>query len=227
MNDLEKVVAEARKHGMSYGKYVDMLKQEEQMTQELKELIITDYESGLSANEIAEKYKINPTTTRNNIWNWREKGLIKSVTEVEPKKQVENNEPIPAPVDNIDMSATEKLEKLQRFVRVFVRVFGDAKIDGVFADNTENVCDVRFVLSGKRYIVQMKEVRDVYVGVATGQARHQSLDTTLSIVASVTVLRLGKHYRAVLTADMMLRTSKRSKKRAPAREQNKNLSRPV
>ena len=160
MSDLEEVAAEARKHGISYGKYVEMLKQEEQMTQELKELIITDYESGLSANEIAEKYKINPTTTRNNIWNWRKKGLIKSVTEVEPKKQVENNEPIPAPVDNIDMSATEKLEKLQRFVRVFVRVFGDAKIDGVFADNTENVCDVRFALSGKRYIVQMKEVRD-------------------------------------------------------------------
>lgn len=30
MSDLEEVVAEARKHGMSYGKYVDMLKQEEE-----------------------------------------------------------------------------------------------------------------------------------------------------------------------------------------------------
>lgn len=37
MNDLEEVVAEARKHGMSYGKYV-MLKQEGQMTQELNRL---------------------------------------------------------------------------------------------------------------------------------------------------------------------------------------------
>lgn len=157
MNNLEKVVAEARKHGMSYGKYVDMLKQEEQMTQELKEQIITDYESGLSANEIAEKYKINLTTTRNNISNWKEKGLIKSVPEAEPKKPAENHEPIPAPVDNIDMSAIARLEKLQRLVRVF----GNAKIDGVFADNAENVCDVRFTLSGKRYIVQMKEVRDV------------------------------------------------------------------
>ena len=87
MNDLEEVVAEARKHGMSYGKYV-MLKQEGQMTQELKESIITDYESGLSANEIAEKYKINPITTKNNISNWREKGLIKSVPVAEPKKPV-------------------------------------------------------------------------------------------------------------------------------------------
>lgn len=71
MNDLEEVVAEARKLGMSYGKYVEMLKQEEQMTQELKDQIIADYESGLSANEIADKYKINPTTTKNNIWNWK------------------------------------------------------------------------------------------------------------------------------------------------------------
>lgn len=155
MSDLEEVVAEARKHGMSYGKYV-MLKQEEQMTQELKESIITDYESGLSANEIAKKYKINPTTTQNNISNWREKGLIKSVPTAEPKKPIENHEHIPAPVDNIDMSAIARLEKLQRFVRVF----GDAKIDGVFADNIENVCDVRLTLSGKQYIVQMKEVRD-------------------------------------------------------------------
>lgn len=95
MNDLEEVVAEARKHGMSYGKYVNMLKQEEQMTQELKESIITDYESGLSANEIAKKYKINPTTTQNNISNWREKGLIKSVPVAEPKKPAENHEHIP------------------------------------------------------------------------------------------------------------------------------------
>ena len=156
MNDLEEVVAEARKHGMSYGKYV-MLKQEGQMTQELKESIITDYESGLSANEIAKKYKINPTTTQNNISNWREKGLIKSVPVAEPKKSAENHEHIPAPVGNIDMSAIASLEKLQGFVRVF----GDAKIDGIFADNAENTCNVRFALNGKRYIVQMKEVRDV------------------------------------------------------------------
>ena len=154
MNDLEEVVAEARKHGMSYGKYV-MLKQEGQMTQELKESIITDYESGLSANEIAKKYKINPTTTQNNISNWREKGLIKSVPVAEPTKSAENHEHIPAPVGNIDMSAIARLEKLQRLVRLF----GDAKIDGVFADNVENTCDVRLTLSGKRYIVQMKEVR--------------------------------------------------------------------
>lgn len=157
MTDLERLAKEATDHGMSYGEYVDMLKQEGQMTQELKEQIIADYESGLSANEIAEKYKINPITTKNNIWNWEKKGLIKSVPVAEPKKQVENHEPTPAPVDNIDMSAIARLEKLQRLVRVF----GNAKIDGVFADNVENACDVRLTLSGKRYIVQMKEVRDV------------------------------------------------------------------
>ena len=157
MTDLERLAKEATDHGMSYGEYVDMLKQEGQMTQELKEQIIADYESGLSINEIADKYKINPITIKNNIWNWEKKGLIKSVPVAEPKKQVENHEHIPAPVGNIDMSAIARLEKLQRLVRVF----GDAKIDGVFADNVENVCDVRLTLSGKRYIVQMKEVRDV------------------------------------------------------------------
>lgn len=156
MTDLERIAKEATDHGMSYGEYVDMLKQEGQMTQELKEQIIADYESGLSINEIADKYKINPITTKNNIWNWEKKGLIKSVPTAEPKKPVENHEHIPAPVGNIDMSAIASLEKLQRFVRVF----GDAKIDGVFADNAENTCDVRFALNGKRYIVQMKEVRD-------------------------------------------------------------------
>lgn len=128
------------------------------MTQELKEQIIADYESGLSANEIAEKYKINPITTKNNIWNWEKKGLIKSAVLVaELEKLTENHEPIPAPVDNVDMSATANLEKLQRLVRTF----DNAKIDSVFADNAENVCDVSLTLSGKRYIVQMKEVRDV------------------------------------------------------------------
>lgn len=59
------------------------------------------------------------------------------------------------------------------------------------------------------------------MSVATGRARHQNLDTTPSIEESVTVRRLGKHYRVARSADMMSRTSKKSKKRAPVREQNK------
>ena len=154
MNDLEKVVAEARKLGMSYGKYVEMLKREEQMTQELKEQIIADYESGLSAEEIANKYKINPTTTKNNIWNWKEKGLIKSAPVAEQKKPVENHEPISAPADNVDMSAIANLEKLQGFIKEL----GNVEINGIYADNSLSTSEVTFTLGGKSYVMQMKEV---------------------------------------------------------------------
>lgn len=65
------------------------------------------------------------------------------------------------------------------------------------------------------------------LSVATGQARHQSSDTTPSIVASVTVRRLGKHYRVVRSADMMLRTSKKSKKELPEGSKTNIYARPV
>ena len=72
-------------------------------------------------------------------------------------------------------------------------------------------------------IKREREETCINVSVATGRARHQNLDTTPSIVASVTVRRLGKHYRVARSADMMSRTSKKNKKRAPVREQNKYL----
>lgn len=68
-----------------------------------------------------------------------------------------------------------------------------------------------------------REETCINANVATGQARHQSLDTTLSIVASVTVRRLGKHYRAARSADMMLRTSKKNKKELPEGSKEKIL----
>lgn len=54
----------------------------------------------------------------------------------------------------------------------------------------------------------------INVSVATGQAQHQSLDNTLSIEENVTAHLRGKHYRVVRSADMMLRTSKKSKKKS-------------
>lgn len=67
----------------------------------------------------------------------------------------------------------------------------------------------------------------INANVATGQARPRNSDITPSIVASVTVRRLGKHYRVAQNADMMLRISKKSKKRAPRREQSKFYTSPV
>lgn len=54
----------------------------------------------------------------------------------------------------------------------------------------------------------------INANVATGQARPRNSDITPSIVASVTVRRLGKHYRVAQNADMMLRISKKSKKKS-------------
>lgn len=72
-----------------------------------------------------------------------------------------------------------------------------------------------------------REETCINANVATGQARPRNSDITPSIVASVTVRRLGKHYRVAQNADMMLRISKKSKKRAPVREQRKFYTRPV
>lgn len=66
------------------------------------------------------------------------------------------------------------------------------------------------------------------MSVATGQAQHQSLDTILSIVASVTVRRLGKHYRVARNADMISRTSKKNKKKELPEGSKANIyARPV
>ena len=49
---------------------------ENNMDKELKQAIIRDYQSGMTAGEIAERYGLHPTTTHNNITNWAAKGLL-------------------------------------------------------------------------------------------------------------------------------------------------------
>ena len=46
------------------------------ITEELKASIIRDYETGMTAKEIAERYGLHPHTTHNNIMNWAKKGLL-------------------------------------------------------------------------------------------------------------------------------------------------------
>mgnify|MGYP007073022364 CR=1 FL=1 len=73
-----------------------------------------------------------------------------------------------------------------------------------------------------------REETCINANVATGRAWHQSLDTTLSIVASVTVRQLGKHYRVARSADMMSRTSKKNKKKELPEGSKTNIyARPV
>lgn len=59
-----------------------------------------------------------------------------------------------------------------------------------------------------------REEACINANVATGRAQHQSLDTTPSIVASVTARRLGKHYRVARNAGTMSKASKKNKKKS-------------
>lgn len=46
------------------------------MDNELKNAIIRDYQAGMTAKEIAERYQLNPKVTRNNLARWAGKGLL-------------------------------------------------------------------------------------------------------------------------------------------------------
>ncbi len=61
-------------------------RKEQQMDAELKTAIIRDYESGMTTNEIAERYGLNPITTKNNIYNWSKKGGMLS-SELQPNRK--------------------------------------------------------------------------------------------------------------------------------------------
>lgn len=76
-------------------------------------------------------------------------------------------------------------------------------------------------------IKKEREETCINANVATGQARPRNSDITPSIEENVTAHLRGKHYRVARNADMMSRTSKKNKKRAPRREQSKFYTRPV
>ena len=59
-----------------------------------------------------------------------------------------------------------------------------------------------------------REETCINANVATGQARPRNSDITPSIEENVMAHLRGKHYRVVRSADMMLRTSKKSKKKS-------------
>lgn len=46
------------------------------MDNELKNALIRDYQAGMTAKEIAERYQLNPKVTRNNLARWAGKGLL-------------------------------------------------------------------------------------------------------------------------------------------------------
>lgn len=46
------------------------------MSDELRNNIIKDVLNGMPVPEVARKYNLNPSTTRNNVLNWKKKGLL-------------------------------------------------------------------------------------------------------------------------------------------------------
>lgn len=61
--------------------YIAERKESENMTDELKAAIIADYEAGMKAREIAEKYALDCHCLRNNIGRWKKSGVIRSSPE--------------------------------------------------------------------------------------------------------------------------------------------------
>ena len=59
------------------------------MTEELKSSIIKDVIAGIPHKEIADKYRLNPSTVGNNIANWKKRGLIPQAESVQAEQKTE------------------------------------------------------------------------------------------------------------------------------------------
>lgn len=73
--------------------YMNRRLQKKMITEELKASIIRDYETGMTAKDIAERYGLHPHTTHNNIVNWAKKGLL----ELRPSTAQLQNKPVHKP----------------------------------------------------------------------------------------------------------------------------------
>lgn len=70
--------------------YIAGRKESEKMTPELKAAIITDYEAGMKAREIAEKYELDCRCLRNNIGRWKKSGAIRTGEPAEADEKTES-----------------------------------------------------------------------------------------------------------------------------------------
>lgn len=61
--------------------YIAERKEGNELTSELKAAIISDYESGMKAREIAEKHDLDCHVLRNNLARWKKSGAIRSSPE--------------------------------------------------------------------------------------------------------------------------------------------------
>ena len=70
--------------------YMQCRKENISMTPETKAAIIRDLIAGASKNDIIGKYKCNPSTLDNNIFNWRKRGLLPTASELTINKVKED-----------------------------------------------------------------------------------------------------------------------------------------
>lgn len=71
--------------------YIAEIKEGNELTSELKAAIISDYESGMKAREIAEKHDLNHHVLRNNLARWKKSGAIRS----SPEEAADSRTPVP------------------------------------------------------------------------------------------------------------------------------------
>lgn len=109
---------------------------EDNMDKELKQAIIRDYQSGMTAGEIAERYGLHPHTTLNNITNWAAKGLLElrpTTPKPEDKpKHIKAKEKEPATAATVTSSESATTENLNDNIiaEIPAKVNSEAKVEG-------------------------------------------------------------------------------------------------
>lgn len=108
--------------------------QKKMMTEELKASIIRDYETGMTAKEIAERYGLHPHTIHNNIMNWAAKGLL----ELRSSTAQLQNKPVHKP-------SNKKKEPETAATVTGSEDSGESDIATIITPETENVKPINFV----------------------------------------------------------------------------------
>ena len=108
------------------------------MTEDMKQSIIQDYESGLSAKDISEKYGINRNTLSSNLHNWKKSGLIGN-PEKDKKVMVNLDNDCGVETNPSDMFGMTNLSRqLVSSFEGFFRLLKDAELVSCYVTNTES-----------------------------------------------------------------------------------------
>lgn len=161
--------------------YIAERKEGNELTSELKAAIISDYESGMKAREIAEKHDLDCHVLRNNLARWKKSGAIRS----SPEAAASSRTPAPKeketpPLDKTNEGTNQNLYissipqnqenvKTLNYIGVAeaMRKFADEYFRSAFGA-VEPVCihaygeggwyaTYTFIAGGKRYEISIRE----------------------------------------------------------------------